>query len=77
MGAAHALVVDDEFLIDGPDFALPRQIAERGRRHGLDVLGQWDGCGPRVGCLGDGGAEEEVAEAGQVGFFACFAGGCC
>jgi hypothetical protein len=41
------------------------------------VLGQGDCGGAGVGCLADCGAEEEVPEAREVGFFGCFAGCCC
>jgi hypothetical protein len=77
MRRAHALVVHDEFLVYAPDFHLPRQTAERGGRLGLNVLWEGDGGGAGVRCLGDGGAEEEVAQAGEVGFLGCFAGGGC
>ena len=63
MSAAHALIIDDKFLIDSPDFTLPGQIAKGSLGHGLDVLGQRDGSGACISCLGDGGAEEQVAEA--------------
>ena len=76
MHGAHALVVDDEFLVDAPDLHLPGQAAERGRGLGLDVLRERDVRGAGVGCLADGGAEEEVSQSGQVGFFGRFAG-CC
>ena len=39
------------------------------------MLWQGNGGGAGVGCLADGGAEEEVAEAGEVGFFGRFACG--
>ena len=58
---AHALVVHDEFLVDAPDLHLPGQTAERGRGLGLDVLWQGNVRGAGVGCLADGGAEEEVS----------------
>jgi len=75
MRRAHALIIHYQFLIDAPHFHLPRQTAKRSRRLRLDVL--WEGdCGrARVGCLADGGAEEEVAQAGEVGFLGGFAGG--
>ena len=73
---AHAFVIDDEFLVNAPDFHLPGQTAEGRRGLGLDVLRERDVGGAGVGCLADGGAEEEVAKAGEVGFFSCFAG-CC
>ena len=75
MHRAHAFVIDDEFLVNAPDFHLPGQTAEGRRGLGLDVLGEGDVRGAGVGCLADGGAEEEVAEASEVGFFGCFA--CC
>jgi len=76
MSATHTLVIDDKFLVDGPDFALPGQIAERGHGHGLNVLRKWNSGGARVSCLSNGGAEEQVTKASQVGFFARFACGC-
>jgi hypothetical protein len=77
MSAAHAFIINDKFLINSPHFTLPGQTAERGRRHGLDMLGKRNSGGARVSSLSNGGAEEKVAETGQVGFFACFAGcGC-
>ena len=76
MRRAHALIIHYQFLIDAPHFHLPWQTAERSRRLGLDVLRQGDGGGAGVGCLADGGAEEEVAQAGEVGFLGGFARGC-
>ena len=38
------------------------------------MLWERNGSGAGVCCLSDGSAEEQVAEAGQVGFFACLAG---
>ena len=74
MSAAHALIIDDKFLIDSPDFTLPGQTTKGGRRHRLDVLGQWNSGRARVSCLSDGGAKEQISEAAEVGFLACFAG---
>ena len=75
MCRAHALVIHDQFLVYAPDFHLPGQAAERGGRLRLDVLRERNVGGAGVGCLGDGGAEEEVPQACQVGFFGSFA--CC
>jgi hypothetical protein len=74
VSAAHTLIINDKFLINSPYLPLPRKTAKRGRRHGLNVLRERDSGGTSVSCLSDGGAEQEVAEAGQMGFFACFAG---
>jgi hypothetical protein len=60
MHRAHALVVDDEFLVYAPDLHLPGQTAERRRGLGLDVLRERDVRGAGVGCLADGGAEDEI-----------------
>lgn len=71
----HALVVDDEFLVYTPNFHLPGEGAEGSGRLGLHVRGQRRGQRARVVRVRDGGFEEQVAQAGEVGFFAGFAGG--